>query len=449
MAVSKQRTTGGPKGNPSSNKRKFKPRSQREAEINRLTLIIAGIVGGLIILILGGALLVDGVITPNQAVASVNGENISTRDFQARVRFERWRIGQQLAQIASFYPQLLSDTSNPYGQQYQQLASPTLMGQAVLDDMIDTLLIRQYAAANGISVTDAEINEQGYKYFGFEENPVTATLTTTPSITPTPLVSATPSPTATITLTPTLEPITATPTATITATVTAFPTGLPTATPELATRRAEYEKNSQDYIDVAAKAVGFTSADMRQWFADRALREKVMKVIAGEPPTEEEQLNIRHILVKTKEDADDVLKALQNGASFADLAESVSQDTGSAASGGELGWQGKGVYVPEFDDAVWNAKVGDIIGPIDTTANGTQYGFHIIQVIGREVRQLTPDQGLERQNKTFQDWLTKESEAKSTKYSYWINRVPEDPTLTQLGVPLPSELPSSSNQFGF
>jgi parvulin-like peptidyl-prolyl isomerase len=426
MSLNKNRTTGAPKASKySSSGRKFKPRSQREAEVNRLVLIITGVIGGLIAVILAVALLIDGVIVPNQPVAVVNGQNISTREFQNRVRFERWRTGQQIAQIARIYPSLLTQQGSPYASLYQELQFPTQMGQRVLDEMINARLIKQYADANGITVTDEEIDKESFTYFGFDPNPATATITPSPTTTLTPIVSVTPSSTPTQTLTPTAVPTdvaTTTPTVAPTLTPTLLPTGIPTSTPELSTRQAEYDQNNKDYLESAATAVGFTQADLRQVFYEQALSKKVQAEIAKkelgtDKPTEEEQINVRHILVKTKEEADDVLKALQSGESFSDLARSVSQDPGSGAQGGELGWQGKGIYVPEFEDAVWAAKVGDIVGPIDTSRNGPNYGFHIIQVTARQVRPLTPDAADQLVAKTFDDWLANLRGEQSTRYS--------------------------------
>src|SRR5579859_3528994 len=106
MAKTKSRTTGLPvpaKRDPDA--RKYRSRSEREAEQNRLVLIASGIIGGVIVLILVGALLIEGVILPNQPVASVNGQTISTQDFQRRVTFERWETGQQLIQVINTYGQ--------------------------------------------------------------------------------------------------------------------------------------------------------------------------------------------------------------------------------------------------------------------------------------------------------------------------------------------------------
>jgi peptidyl-prolyl cis-trans isomerase D len=99
-----------------------------------------------------------------------------------------------------------------------------------------------------------------------------------------------------------------------------------------------------------------------------------------------ERVKVRHILIKTqgkpKEDApklkakaDNVLKQLQQGASFADLAKKDSDDPGSAEKGGELGWIVRGQTVPNFEKAAFSLPPGQLSNVIET-----EYGYHIIQV---------------------------------------------------------------------
>jgi peptidyl-prolyl cis-trans isomerase D len=74
--------------------------------------------------------------------------------------------------------------------------------------------------------------------------------------------------------------------------------------------------------------------------------------------------------------ADDLYKQLkQKPAAFADLAKQHSQDPGSAAKGGDLGYFGRGAMVKDFEDAVFKLKVGEISAPVES-----QYGFHIIRL---------------------------------------------------------------------
>jgi parvulin-like peptidyl-prolyl isomerase len=83
----------------------------------------------------------------------------------------------------------------------------------------------------------------------------------------------------------------------------------------------------------------------------------------------------RHILVKTEAEAKRILKELQNGGDFAELAEAESTDKGSGAQGGDLGEFPQGQMVPAFDEAVFSAEAGDLVGPVKT-----DFGYHIIEV---------------------------------------------------------------------
>lgn len=105
-------------------------------------------------------------------------------------------------------------------------------------------------------------------------------------------------------------------------------------------------------------------------------------------PEVPEQVTLSHIFIapkpsaKAEKDAYDfaesLLDSLKHGASFSELAKKYSQDPGSASAGGDLGWAARGQFVPEFERAVYALKVGQISGVVKT-----QFGYHIIQLLGR------------------------------------------------------------------
>jgi parvulin-like peptidyl-prolyl isomerase len=74
-------------------------------------------------------------------------------------------------------------------------------------------------------------------------------------------------------------------------------------------------------------------------------------------------------------DAMDLLKRARSGEDFASLAEMYSEDPGSRDKGGDLGFFGRGTMVKPFEDAAFQAKAGEIVGPVQTS-----YGLHIIKV---------------------------------------------------------------------
>lgn len=92
-----------------------------------------------------------------------------------------------------------------------------------------------------------------------------------------------------------------------------------------------------------------------------------------------------HILIKINDNKDsalavanNILKQAKSGKDFAELARTNSQDPGSAMNGGDLGYFGSGQMVAPFEAAVFGAKSGDIVGPVET-----QFGYHIIKVVDK------------------------------------------------------------------
>ncbi|MBN1397773.1 MAG: peptidylprolyl isomerase [Bacteroidetes bacterium] len=81
---------------------------------------------------------------------------------------------------------------------------------------------------------------------------------------------------------------------------------------------------------------------------------------------------------KTRKFMQAILDSIRAGGDFADFARRYSTDPGSAAGGGDLGWEKRGVFVREFEETAFALKEGDISGIIKT-----QFGFHIIQLMGR------------------------------------------------------------------
>ncbi len=442
----RDKTTAVPSKKKQSTVQRYKTRAQREHETNRVVLIAFVIITVVIVGILGTALIIDGLIKPNTVVAAAGGQTISGRDLQLRTKFERWRIGLQLANIRAQYgDSLLSNPSFGFANQYQALQFPSLLAQQVANELLDTLTIRQYASKNGITVSQDEIDAELYDYFQFKPTPGTSTPTAT--FTPTPLVANTATP-----LPPTATPLPAgTPTPVPpTVTPTPLPTGAPAPTLSVTEQFKNYQDTAKRYYEEAAKKTGFSESDIRQLMKDQALRKKVMKAAVKEPPKTEYQKRVRHILVGTLQEATDVMIALQKGEPFAALAQAVSIDPGSKTQGGDLGWAGRDAgYVAEFEATLWGpqATVGAILGPIDTTKYSTQdkkYGFHIIQITEEnKERPVSESQGQQLQEKAFQVWLNQQRQSINAEtYGAWLDFVPSTPTLTELG--LPESLQSST-----
>jgi peptidyl-prolyl cis-trans isomerase SurA len=114
-----------------------------------------------------------------------------------------------------------------------------------------------------------------------------------------------------------------------------------------------------------------------------------------------QQYHLRHILIKPTELEDDATvqqklnemrtAILAGREDFAVLAKTNSQDPGSAVNGGDLGWAELGNYVPEFSSVAAGLKEGEISQPFHT-----QFGWHIVQMLGRRDYNNSSEAGRER-----------------------------------------------------
>ncbi|MBT4746675.1 MAG: peptidylprolyl isomerase, partial [Candidatus Thioglobus sp.] len=91
--------------------------------------------------------------------------------------------------------------------------------------------------------------------------------------------------------------------------------------------------------------------------------------------TTEEERQAQHILLETKEMADEVLALLDAGGDFSKLAAQYSQDTGSKDTGGDLGMFGRGVMVDAFEKSAFALQEGQVSGAIKS-----EFGYHIIKL---------------------------------------------------------------------
>jgi len=127
--------------------------------------------------------------------------------------------------------------------------------------------------------------------------------------------------------------------------------------------RAEYVVLSAESL---AKQEPVSDAELKKAYEERASAFRV-----------DEQRRASHILVKTKEEADKILAEVKkNPNAFAELAKKNSQDPGSAEKGGDLGWFSRGNMVKPFEDAVFSMKPGEL------RIAQSEFGFHVIKLTG-------------------------------------------------------------------
>jgi peptidyl-prolyl cis-trans isomerase D len=412
--------------------KKHLDRLHREQRQTRTLIGVAIVVIAAVILLIGYGVLDQTVLQLRKPALTVNGESISMREFQVRVRAQRQALIDQYMQYYQFGLMLGMDPttdqslSQYLGQISSQLDNSSTIASQVILDARDAILIRQYAEANGIAAAPEEVQQAIHAAYGYypEGSP-------TPTLTAAMLASSTLSSTQLALITPTMT-LTPAPTRTQVPTVTpdlsATPTSVPSLTPTATAYTEEgFQSNFQLGLDYYSK-LEMSEADYRTiYFEDALNRRHVTDLVTADVPHEQDMVWARHILVADEETAKIVRDQLLAGVDFATLAAQYSIDTSNKDTGGDLGWFSKGTMVAEFENAAWALKIGEISQPVQS-----QYGWHIIQVLGHEVRPLADSDYQNAVNTAFESWLQEQRDAADVVFADdWVNFVPDTPTLQQ------------------
>ena len=364
--------------------------SARERERNRKIVLFTSIAVGLALIFVIVGIVYQFVITPRSTLASVEDEKIVTRDYWKRVRLEQNELQNQLVRYTDLERQF--GNQGFFASQITQiqglLSSPFSLGVQVLDQMINETVIRQEAATRGLTVSDAEVDDALRQQIAASRQALTvpqatetaeanaAATATAAEWTPTPTLDASSAVTETEEL-PTPEPL---------------PT-LPILTDE------GFQEGLGEFETNLKQIAGMSLAEYREIVRTNLLAEKLQEIVGEEEVAAvEEQVNARHILLSVRtpaptptpvpegfptpeptltptplpegapaptptpeprDDAETLALAeelhqrLADGEDFAALAEEYSDDTGSAINGGDLGWFGRGVMVPAFEEAAF------------------------------------------------------------------------------------------------
>lgn len=410
-----------------------------ERQTRSIRLAVAGVIG-LLVVVLVGAIVIEYVVRPNQAVATVNESTISLQEWQNRVRYQRAQF------IISLEDQLDAFRDLGLVQQFSQqqislLQQPEVLGELVLEQMIDEEVIRQAAVSRGIDVSEAEVDErlgEQFNYFGGELPTPTATATAT--IEPTP--SVTPIPTDVITETlPTRTPA---PT----------PTTGPTLTPRPTATAVSEEAFREDYNTLLARFgdMGVSEETYRSVVRSQIFREKLADQLAETQGLEREaeMSSIYTLTLDSEEMAQaaaeavgelgflEVWNRIRSGAEIDVQDEAVTID----ATASEILWrtqdQIEQQYGPDVAQAAFELEIGEP-SPVltqttqtDMTEQGSDTVYYLVQVSGREVRDVTAAALENQKQQMVSDLVTEQREGGLAQISIdpvWRTRVPNQPIL--------------------
>lgn len=436
--------------------KKHLARVEREKIQTRNITIASVITVVLVLIVIGYGILNQTVLQQIRPVATVNGDRITVDTFQAQTRYARYTLVNNASSTFQFAQMFGSDVNTQMSfaqqlQQYQAQLVPNVMGEQVINRLVEDLLIRQEADRLGITVTKEEVEkafEEAFRYFPEGTPTSTATLEPIPTSTLSAQQLTLIPPTATATITPTIdltqtaaaELITTTGTVTVEEAATATPTLEPTSTPNVppspttvptetatptAFTRDAYETQYADTVTQFGDQFDVKEKDLYYVLETQLYRQKVMETVIADLPRTSEQVWALHILVETEELAKEILTRLEQGEEWGALASTYSTDTSNKDKGGDLGWFGKGRMVAEFETAAFALAVGETSQPVQT-----QFGYHIIRVLGHEERPLSDDEYQQTMQAEFQKWLDEQRESAEIKVEdFWTEIVPTEPTL--------------------
>jgi parvulin-like peptidyl-prolyl isomerase len=197
--------------------------------------------------------------------------------------------------------------------------------------------------------------------------------------------------------------------------------------------KKQYFSGSQAKFEKGLKDQGYTKATLEEDIRSQLLTEGIYKKVTTDAKvtdadlksyyeknrsnyTVPESRSVRHILVKTKADADRIRTELVNGGDFAALAKANSIDPGSKDAGGKL-TVSKGQTVAPFDKAAFSLDTDELSQPVKT-----QFGYHLIQPLADvKAGSVTPFAQVKDQIRT-----QLESETKNTAVTKWVADVEKE-----------------------
>lgn len=375
---------------------------KRDEKAQRIIMWIAIGVGVVILFVLGYGVVSELFIKANAPVARVDGEPIKTKDYQARVRFERLSTKNQILQYENYLAQY--DTTDEFmqtlatqlQQQKQQLelqlapGSVAIFGSSVLDKMVEERLVSKEAARLGITVTQEEVDRQIESLFGYDRDAVAATTA--------PLTPTTTTVTNTAAVTNTETPMT----------------------------RAEFETYYEQFKSVYLRPSGLSEEAFRQSVEIELLRPKVVEALTQDIETKANQAQVTVLVTGTLEAALALQERLNAGESVDALVEELNNSETGGGWAADLGWVQPGRLTTDFsadvDTAAFEIPVGTASDPI--TRDETEY--YVVFVRAREVRDLDEATLSAAREQRFSEWLAEQKQAR-VEYLDYTKVTPDTP----------------------
>ena len=353
------------------------PRVDTQDKTRRIIVYGSIITAALVALLILAAVLQLFVFEPNQSVATVGNVSITRSQAENRMKLDTAQLVNRFNDLAVSAQQAQASGGDSaaflaqfYQQQLQQLGTQVDVNNIArqsVNSLINEQLIRQEAAARGLTAPDGEIQAELEKTFGFFR----ATLTPFPTNTPAPAGTAT-----------------------------AEPRVQPTSISD-----ADLQSSQQRGVEFY-KAYGYTESDFRKVFEltllDNKLRETLSKDI------KKDDLHYKFDFVRFNEEAkakEAQAKLASKAISFEALISQTNAITESVGNGESVDWTLKANVDSRYGSEIVAALDSAAIGQVSNVISSTFGGFYVIQPKGREVRALSEFDLQTAQRKVYDDWL--------------------------------------------
>ncbi|MFP4344859.1 MAG: peptidyl-prolyl cis-trans isomerase [Anaerolineales bacterium] len=365
---------------------------QRDQELQRILVWGAIILGVVLVGVLAAGLIIEYVVKPNTAVAVVGETEISVREYQDRVQYQRLLTQNQALQYQTLLSQLdpTDPSSQMLAQQFEQTRATLqnqlnpelkdLFGKQVLDTMVEEELVRQVAAERGISVDEKTLERQVEQFLGYDRDAAAVQAS------------------GTLTETETLSP-----TETLT--------------------EEEYEERYRFFRINFLQESGLSEAEFEQIVEADLLRQELQEELTADLETEAEQVQVSYLVADTLEKALTLKERLDAGEEFEALTEEVNANEDPLTASSTLPWMRledlESQLGPELGAVALELPVGAVSEPVQSADEL----YYLLKVVGREVRPL--DESLQQQaiDEAYNAWVAEQMEEK-VEYLDWESVTP-------------------------
>ncbi len=322
-------------------------------------------------------------------VSTVNGDPITQDAFHGRVRLVRWQYLRELEAIYDGTGGNLQLVDEEVTRIASDLNNPAGLGDAVLHEMEEERLLWQTGESLGVTPTAEDAQAYEASFFSVWTNVPAEQLAQT-------------------------------------STAQTFIT---------------------EWYAGATAASGLSAADIRFLFETEALRARLYQHLSQTVPQEEMAVQTRHILCGFHPDnptdrtpptteqraaAESCIQGAQvrlaSGESFGVVAADLSADEASAVQGGNVGWSLLGYLAEAYANAVRDAALNTVVGPVET-----EFGLHLIEVMDRQMQELTAEEYQASVTGYFRLWVQSLwDEATVERPAGWDAAIPAEPALDSL-----------------